>query len=72
MKTKLKEGKNGSGKTMEAPMKVKILMPVFFFLEQRITKNYQGYEETGTLVNFWESKETQLNITGRKLLANIY
>lgn len=32
MKTKLKEGKNGSGKTMEAPMKVKILMPVFFGL----------------------------------------
>lgn len=32
MKTRLKEGKNGSGKTMEAPMKVKTLMLVFFFI----------------------------------------
>lgn len=33
MKTRLKEGKNGSGKTMEAPMKVKTLMSFFFFFE---------------------------------------
>lgn len=41
MKTRLKEGKNGSGKTMEAPMKVEILMPVCLFFFFGIENNQE-------------------------------